>query len=107
MAASMGAVLLAGGTKGKRFSLPHSTIMMHPASGGARGAAPDAEIQIRELLRMQNLLRGLMAQDTGQPVERIARDFDRDLYMDPQQAKEYGIIDDILEQGEGVTQIMD
>ncbi len=102
LAASMGTILLAGGAKGKRFSLPHSTIHMHPALGGARGSAPDAEIQIRELLRLQNLNFELMAKDTGQSVETIRRDFDRDLFMDPQQAKEYGIIDQILESGEGV-----
>jgi ATP-dependent Clp protease protease subunit len=102
LAASMATILLAGGTKGKRFSLPHSTIMMHPASGGFRGAAPDAEVQIKELLRVQAITRELLAKDTGQPLEKIARDFDRDLYMDPYQAKEYGIIDHILEPGEGM-----
>jgi hypothetical protein len=88
--------ILAGGAKGKRYSLPHSTIHMHPAGGGARGYAPDVEIMARELLREQQLIRELLAKDTGQPLERIARDFDRDLFMDPQQAKEYGIIDEIL-----------
>lgn len=104
LAASMGTILLAGGAKGKRFSLPHATIHMHPALGGARGSAPDAEIQIRELLRLQNLNFELMAKDTGQTVETIKRDFDRDLYMTPQRAKEYGIIDHILEAGEGPPQ---
>ncbi|MGQ9547810.1 MAG: ATP-dependent Clp protease proteolytic subunit [Roseiflexus sp.] len=96
MAGSMATPLLAGGAKGKRYSLPHSTIHMHPAGGGARGYAPDVEIMARELLREQQLIRELLAKDTGQPLERIARDFDRDLFMDPQQAKEYGIIDEIL-----------
>ncbi|GAB4431045.1 MAG: ATP-dependent Clp protease proteolytic subunit [Chloroflexi bacterium OHK40] len=96
MAASMATILLAGGEKGKRFSLPNSTIHMHPALGGFRGSGPDVEIQARELLRLQNLGRELLARDTGQPVERIARDFDRDAYMTPVQAKEYGIIDEIL-----------
>lgn len=105
MAASMGTILLAGGTRGKRFSLPHSTIHMHPALGGARGSAPDAEIQIRELLRMQSMIRERMALDTNQTVERIAKDFDRDLFMTPQQAKEYGIIDEVLEVGQGVPSI--
>ncbi|HEY1011312.1 MAG TPA: ATP-dependent Clp protease proteolytic subunit [Herpetosiphonaceae bacterium] len=96
MAGSMATPILAGGAKGKRFSLPNSTIHMHPAGGGARGYAPDVEIQIRELLRLQNITRELLAKDTGQPVERIAKDFDRDLYMTPQEAKEYGIIDEIM-----------
>ena len=96
MAGSMATPILAGGAKGKRYSLPHSTIHMHPAGGGARGYAPDVEIMARELLREQQLIRELLAKDTGQPLERIARDFDRDLFMNPQQAKEYGIIDEIL-----------
>ncbi len=105
MAASMATILLAGGAKGKRYSLPHSTIHMHPALGGARGSAPDAEIQIRELLRMQTMIRDQMAKDTGQPVDKIARDFDRDLFMTPEQAKEYGIIDEVLAVGEGVPPV--
>jgi ATP-dependent Clp protease protease subunit len=92
----MATPLLAGGARGKRFSLPHSTIHMHPAGGGARGYAPDVEIMARELLRMQSLVRDLLSKDTGQPVDRIARDFDRDLFMTPEQAKDYGIIDEIL-----------
>jgi len=96
MAGSMATPILAGGTKGKRYSLPHSTIHMHPAGGGARGYAPDVEIMARELLRMQQVVRELLSRDTGQPVERIAKDFDRDLFMTPDQAKDYGIIDEIL-----------
>ncbi len=96
MAGSMATPILAGGAKGKRYSLPHSTIHMHPAGGGARGYAPDVEIMARELLREQQLIRELLAKDTGQPLERIAKDFDRDLFMTPTQAKEYGIIDEIL-----------
>lgn len=96
MAASMATILLAGGAKGKRYSLPHSTIHMHPALGGASGSAPDVEVQIKELLRLQNLNRELLAADTKQTVERISRDFDRDLYMDPVYAKEYGIIDEVI-----------
>ena len=96
MAGSMATPILAGGAKGKRYSLPNSTIHKHPAGGGARGYAPDVEIMARELLREQRLIRELLAKDTGQPIERIASDFDRDLFMDPVQAKEYGIIDEIL-----------
>jgi ATP-dependent Clp protease, protease subunit len=96
MAGSMATPILAGGAKGKRYSLPHSTIHMHPAGGGARGYAPDVEIMARELLREQQLIRELLARDTGQPMEKIAKDFDRDLFMTPEQAKEYGIIDEIL-----------
>jgi ATP-dependent Clp protease protease subunit len=96
MAGSMATPILAGGTKGKRYSLPHSTVHMHPAGGGARGYAPDVEIMAKELLREQQLIRELLSRDTGQSVERIAKDFDRDLFMTPEQAKEYGIIDEIL-----------
>lgn len=96
MAGSMATILLAGGKQGKRYSLPHSTIHMHPAGGGARGYAPDVEIMARELLRLQQLTRELLARDTSQPIERIKKDFDRDLFMDPEQAREYGIIDEIL-----------
>jgi ATP-dependent Clp protease protease subunit len=103
MSASMGTILLAGGTKDKRFSLPHSTIHMHPAGGGARGYAPDVEIMARELLREQQIIRQLMSNDTGQPMERIALDFDRDRYMTPQEALEYGIIDSILTKEDTLT----
>jgi ATP-dependent Clp protease protease subunit len=100
MAGSMATPILAGGAKGKRYSLPNSTIHMHPAGGGARGYAPDVEIMARELLREQQLIRELLAKDTGQPMDRIARDFDRDLFMNPLQAKEYGIIDVIFSREE-------
>jgi len=103
MAGSMATPLLAGGAKGKRYSLPHSTIHMHPAGGGARGYAPDVEIMARELLREQRIIRELLARDTGQSLERISKDFDRDLFMDPQQGKEYGIIDDILNKEDMTT----
>ncbi|MDZ4720273.1 MAG: ATP-dependent Clp protease proteolytic subunit [Roseiflexaceae bacterium] len=96
MAGSMATPVLAGGARGKRYALPNSTIHMHPAGGGARGYAPDVEIMARELLREQQIIRELLAKDTGQSIERISRDFDRDLFMDTQQAKEYGIIDEIL-----------
>ena len=94
--ASMGTVLLAAGAKGRRYALPHATIHMHPAGGGARGAAPDVERQIKELMRMQDLLRSLLAKHTGQPMERIIEDFDRDYFMDAESAVAYGIIDEVL-----------
>jgi ATP-dependent Clp protease protease subunit len=97
LSASMATVILAGGTKGKRYSLPHSTIHMHPAGiGRISGYAPDVDIHARELLREQQLTRELLAQDTGQPIDRIARDFDRDRYMVAAEAMDYGIIDGIL-----------
>lgn len=94
--ASMGTVLLAAGKKGKRYALPHATIHMHPAGGGASGYAPDVEIQLNELIRMQKLVQSLLAERTGQPLERIVKDFDRDYFMDAKGAVEYGIIDEIL-----------
>ncbi len=94
--ASMGTVLLAAGRKGRRYALPNATIHMHPAGGGARGYAPDVEIQARELLRMQALLKEILAKHTGQSVERISKDFDRDYFMDAKAAVEYGIVDEVL-----------
>ncbi len=94
--ASLATLLLAAGTPGKRYALPNSTIHMHPAGGGVRGYAPDIEIQARELLRMQKKIHEVMSKHTGQTVEKIAQDFDRDYYMDAQGAVEYGIIDEIL-----------
>jgi ATP-dependent Clp protease protease subunit len=94
--ASLGTVLLAAGTKGRRYALPHATIHMHPAGGGARGYAPDVEIQYRELKRMQDLLHAILAKHTGQDETRIADDFDRDYFMDAHRAVEYGIIDEVL-----------
>ena len=94
--ASMGTVLLAGGTKGRRFALPNATIHMHPAGGGVEGYAPDVEIQARELLRMQAKILNIMVRHTGQPLDRISLDFDRDHYLDAPSAVEYGIVDSIL-----------
>jgi ATP-dependent Clp protease, protease subunit len=96
-AASMGCFLLAaGGRKGKRFALPHARIMMHQPSGGARGTAADVEIQAREVLYMRHKVDELMAKHTGRPLEQIERDFDRDFYMSAEEAKRYGIIDDVI-----------
>ena len=94
--ASLGTVLLAAGHKGRRFALPHATIHMHPAGGGARGYAPDVEIQYKELKRMQDLLHVILSKHTGQTVERIADDFDRDYFMDARRAVEYGLVDEVL-----------
>jgi len=95
--ASLATVLLSAGVQGKRYALPNSTIHMHPAGGGMRGYAPDVEIQARELLRMQKKIHEILAKHTGQPLEKIAKDFDRDYYMDAQGAVEYGMVDEILE----------
>jgi ATP-dependent Clp protease protease subunit len=100
--ASLGTVLLASGRKGRRFALPHATIHMHPAGGGARGYAPDVEIQYRELKRMQDMLHGILSKHTGNSVEKIAEDFDRDYFMDAARAVEYGLIDEVLIAGEPV-----
>jgi ATP-dependent Clp protease protease subunit len=94
--ASLGTLLLAAGKEGQRYALPHATIHMHPAGGGARGYAPDVEIQYKELKRMQDLLHHILAKHTKQTVERIADDFDRDYFMDAHKAVEYGIIDQVL-----------
>jgi len=96
LAASMGTVLLAAGAKGKRYALPNSTIHMHQAAGGAQGYASDIEIAAREIMRVQELIRSILAKHTGQPIEKIAHDTDRDFYLNPQQAVEYGIIDEVL-----------
>ncbi len=96
MAASMGTVLLCGGADGKRYSLPNSTIHMHQAMGGAQGQAADIEIAAREILRMQDKIRTVLAKHTKQPYDKIARDTDRDFYMSAEQAKEYGVVDEVL-----------
>ena len=96
LAASMGAFLLASGAKGKRFALPNSRVMIHQPLGGARGQASDIEIQAREILYLKERLNQLLAQHTGQDVERIARDTDRDNFMSSEDAKAYGLIDQVL-----------
>lgn len=96
MAASMATVLLCAGAKGKRYALPHSTIHMHQVISGAQGQATDIEIAAKEILRSQEMLRTIISKHTGQSMERLAHDTDRDFYLNPQQAIEYGIIDEIL-----------
>jgi ATP-dependent Clp protease, protease subunit len=97
MGASMAAVLLAGGTKGKRFALPNARVMIHQGSAGFRGAVPDIEVVARETLSLTTKLTEIMAQHTGQPFEKVKRDTERDYYMTAQEAKEYGIVDEVLE----------
>lgn len=96
MAASMATVLLCAGTKGKRYALPNATIHMHQALGGAQGQASDIAIAAKEIMRMQDLIRNIIAKHTGQPLEKIAHDTDRDFYLNPEQAVEYSLIDEIL-----------
>ncbi|MBI2852776.1 MAG: ATP-dependent Clp protease proteolytic subunit [Chloroflexi bacterium] len=96
MTASMATVLLCAGAKGKRYALPNATIHMHQAIGGAQGQASDIAIAAREIMRLQDLLRNIISKHTGQPLEKVAHDTDRDFYLSAEQAVEYGIIDEIL-----------
>jgi ATP-dependent Clp protease protease subunit len=95
-AASAAAVLLAAGTKGKRYALPHARVLLHQPWGGVGGQASDIEIQAREILRMKDMLNAMLAADTGQTVERITKDTDRDFIIGASEAVEYGLIDDVL-----------
>jgi ATP-dependent Clp protease protease subunit len=97
LAASGGAILLAGGTKGKRFALPHAKIMVHQPWGQVGGQVSDIQIQAEEILRNRETLNQILATHTGQPIERIARETERDRYMTAQEAKDYGLVDDVLE----------
>ena len=94
--ASFGTVLLAAGTKGRRYALPNATIHMHQPLGGAQGQATDIEIQAKQILRLKEVLTGIMARHTGQPIEVIERDSDRDFYVDAKGAVEYGLVDEVL-----------
>jgi len=100
LAASMATVLLCSGAKGKRYALPNSTIHLHQAFGGAQGRAADVEIAAREIMRLQEIIRSIIAKHTGQPMEKIIHDTDRDFYLNPEQAVEYGLIDEVLKRPE-------
>ncbi|MCL5048299.1 MAG: ATP-dependent Clp protease proteolytic subunit [Firmicutes bacterium] len=104
-AASAAAVLLGAGTKGKRYALPHSRILLHQPYGGAAGQATDIELQAKEILRMRDLLNNMLAADTGQPVERIQKDTDRDFIMSAQEACDYGLIDEVITNRENLGSI--
>lgn len=97
LAASMGSFLLAAGTPGKRLALPHSRIMVHQPSGGTRGQATDIQIEAKEIIRIRHQLNEIYAANTGQPIEKIEKDMDRDFFLSAEQAKEYGLIDRVLE----------
>jgi ATP-dependent Clp protease protease subunit len=97
LAASMGSFLLAAGTKGKRLALPHSRIMIHQPSGGTRGQATDIEIEAKEIIRIRRQLNDIYAERTGQPLTKIEKDMDRDFFMSAAEAKEYGLIDRVIE----------
>ncbi|MDA8296552.1 MAG: ATP-dependent Clp protease proteolytic subunit [Actinomycetota bacterium] len=104
-AASAAAVLLAAGTKGKRFALPHARILLHQPYGGAAGQASDIELQAKEILRMRDMLNEMLASDTGQSIERIQRDTDRDFIMSAEEARDYGIIDEVITNREAIDQM--
>ena len=97
MAASMGAFLLTAGAKGKRFSLPNSKVMIHQPLGGTQGQATEIEIHAREILKTREQLNRILAERTGQPLEKIERDTERDYYLSAQESKEYGLIDEVIE----------
>jgi ATP-dependent Clp protease protease subunit len=101
MAASGAAVLLTGGTKGKRFALPNARVMMHQPFGGVSGQISDIEIQANEILRYREVLNGILAKHTGQPIEKIAKDTDRDFFMSAEESKAYGVVDDVLKHSPG------
>jgi ATP-dependent Clp protease protease subunit len=99
-ATSMGAILLAAGTKGKRYALPHSRVMIHQPLGGAQGQATDIDIQAKEILKIKDLVHRILAEHTGQPMKKIREDTERDYFMDSQEALEYGLIDKVITERE-------
>ena len=106
LAASMGAFLLSGGTRGKRLALPNARIMIHQPLGGAQGQAVDIEVQAREILYLKDTLNSLMAEHTGQPLEKIAEDTDRDYFLSPSEAVEYGLIDQVVTDSSAATALI-
>jgi|UniRef100_A0A7C3SJQ4 ATP-dependent Clp protease protease subunit len=104
-AASMGALLLAAGEKGKRYALPHARILLHQVMGGFSGQATDVDIQAKEILRLREELNQILAKHTGQPLEKIAQDTDRDFYLSGPQAKEYGIVDEVIVHRDLLTRV--
>ncbi len=103
-ASSMASILLAAGTKGKRFALPHSRVMIHQPIGGFYGQATDVEIHAREILKMKDLLNSILSKHTGQPIEKIQKDTERDFFMSATEAKEYGIVDEVITSLKGEEQ---
>jgi len=102
-AASLGAIILAAGEKGKRYALPHSRVMIHQPWGGAQGQATDVEIQAKEIIRIKRIGIEILAAHTGQPIKKVQEDTERDFYMSPEEAKEYGIIDQIIVKSKDIT----
>ena len=105
LAASMGTLLLCAGAKGKRYALPNSTVHLHQAAGGAQGQAADIEIAAREIMRLQEVIRNILVKHTGQKMEKITHDTDRDFYLNPVQAMEYGIVDEVLQPAKAIAKV--
>jgi len=107
LAASMGAVLLCGGTKGKRFALPNADVMIHQVLGGAEGQASDVEIRVRYMLRQKIRLNSIIAKHTGKPIEQVERDCDRDNFMTAEEAKNYGLVDEVVKSRKEIPGLLD